>query len=98
MKSQDTRVAPEAKISEDAAEAFEKICGESLARGKIKDFEDVKRMIESSSVAFYSLDAGQNNKWEKAKGVGLKSLKFLKILLGAASQAPSLVCSTSSWS
>ncbi|KAI1138512.1 hypothetical protein F5Y05DRAFT_42402 [Hypoxylon sp. FL0543] len=74
-----------------AAKAFEDICGESLQRGDVKGFEDVQRKIEAVSQASYGTDAGQEDKWEKAKSVGLKSLKYLKLLVGAASQASSFI-------
>ncbi|KAI0139513.1 hypothetical protein F4776DRAFT_592485 [Hypoxylon sp. NC0597] len=74
----------------DAAKAFEDICGESLQRGDVKGFDDVQRKIEGVSKASYE-DAGQEDKWEKAKSVGLKSLKYLKLLVGAASQVSSFI-------
>jgi hypothetical protein len=73
-----------------AAREFESICGESLQRGEVKSLDDVLRKIESSSKASSSTDAGPD-KWDKAKSVGLKSLKYLKMLVGAASQASSFV-------
>ncbi|KAI1411841.1 hypothetical protein F5Y13DRAFT_200538 [Hypoxylon sp. FL1857] len=72
-----------------AAKAFTEICGESLQRGDVKGFDDVQRKIESVSKASY--DVGQEDKWDKAKTVGLKSLKYLKMLVGAASQASSFI-------
>ncbi|KAI0835757.1 hypothetical protein F5Y06DRAFT_118345 [Hypoxylon sp. FL0890] len=74
-----------------AAKAFEDICGESLQRGDVKGFDDVQKKIEAVSKASYGIDAGQENKWDKAKSVGLKSLKYLKMLVGAASQASSFI-------
>ncbi|KAJ7898401.1 hypothetical protein B0H13DRAFT_2252255 [Mycena leptocephala] len=74
-----------------AAKAFESICGESVQKGDVKNFDDVQRKIESGSKASYGLDAEQEDKWDKAKSVGLQSLKYLKMLVGAASQASSFV-------
>ncbi|KAI1376576.1 hypothetical protein F4677DRAFT_418942 [Hypoxylon crocopeplum] len=74
-----------------AAKAFEDICGESLQRGDVKGFDDVQRKIEGVGKATYGIDAGQEDKWDKAKSVGLKSLKYLKLLVGAASQASSFI-------
>ncbi|KAJ7619351.1 hypothetical protein FB45DRAFT_156779 [Roridomyces roridus] len=69
-----------------AAKEFEKICGESLTRGEIKGFEDVQKRIEKAS---YEPDAEPEDKWDKAKNVGLKSLTYLKLLVGAVSQVSS---------
>lgn len=74
-----------------AAKAFEEICGESLQRGDIKGFNDVQMKIEAINKASFG-PAEEADKWNKAKSVGLKSLKFLKMLVGAASQASSIVC------
>ncbi|KAF7368172.1 putative neutral amino acid permease protein [Mycena venus] len=85
---------PEGEMSKmwaEAAKAFESICGESLQKGDVKNFDDVQRKIESSSKASYGLDVEQDDKWDKAKSVGLQSLKYLKMLVGAASQASSFV-------
>ncbi|KAI1748022.1 hypothetical protein F4782DRAFT_389992 [Xylaria castorea] len=84
--------SPEGKMTLDeiwaeAANTFEGICGESLKKGEVKTFDDVQRRIESSTKAPYGLDADQEGKWDKAKSVGLESLKYLKMLVGAASQA-----------
>jgi hypothetical protein len=84
------------KMWAEAARAFESICGESLQKGEVKNFDDVQRKIESSSKASYGLDAEQEDKWDKAKSMGLQSLKYLKMLVGAASQASSFVCWTAS--
>ncbi|KAI1100300.1 hypothetical protein F4804DRAFT_319299 [Jackrogersella minutella] len=102
MKGQQPADAPaEKKLSEReasvkemwaaAAKAFEDICGESLQRGDVKGFDDVQRMIEGVNKASYGTDAEQTDKWDKAKSVGLKSLKYLKLLVGAASQASSFI-------
>ncbi|KAI1454745.1 hypothetical protein F4805DRAFT_302712 [Annulohypoxylon moriforme] len=72
-----------------AAKAFRDICGESLQRGDMKELDDVKRKIESVSKPSY--DTEQKNKWEKAKSAGLSSLKYLKLLVGVASQAASVI-------
>ena len=77
------------KMWAEAAEAFEKICGESLRRGEVKNFDDVQRKIEDACKA--RSDVGQEDKWERAKSVGLQSLKYLQMLVGVASKASSLV-------
>ncbi|KAI1767301.1 hypothetical protein GGR53DRAFT_463602 [Hypoxylon sp. FL1150] len=74
-----------------AAKAFEEICGESLQKGEVKGFDDVQKKIESISKASYGNSAEPADKWEKAKSVGLKSLKYLKMLVGAASQASEFI-------
>ncbi|KAI1089944.1 hypothetical protein F5B19DRAFT_351940 [Rostrohypoxylon terebratum] len=73
-----------------AAKAFEEICGESLQRGDIRGFQDVQMKIEAINKASFA-PAEDADKWDKAKSIGLKSLKFLKMLVGAASQASSLI-------
>ncbi|KAK0702793.1 hypothetical protein B0H67DRAFT_499740 [Lasiosphaeris hirsuta] len=75
----------------EAVREFENICGKSLQKGDVKGFEDVQKKIEGDSKATYSTDAGQRDKWQKAKGAGLKSLQYLKMLVGAASQASSFI-------
>ncbi|TEA15700.1 hypothetical protein C8034_v002212 [Colletotrichum sidae] len=76
---------------DEAARAFEEICGESLKRGGIRNFEDVQRRIESSGKESFKTNAAPEENWEMAKSVGLKSLKFLKLLVNTASQASSLI-------
>lgn len=82
------------EIWDAAAKEFEAICGESLQRGQIKSFEDVQKKIKSANQISNGADEEQNVKWEKAKSVGLQSLKYLKMLVGAASQASSFVYRT----
>ncbi|KAI0551588.1 hypothetical protein F4679DRAFT_538455 [Xylaria curta] len=79
------------EIWAEAANAFESICGESLKKGEVKTFDDVQKRIESSAKAPYSHNAEQESKWDKAKSVGLESLKYLKMLVGAASQAADFI-------
>ncbi|KAI1631030.1 hypothetical protein F4809DRAFT_646823 [Biscogniauxia mediterranea] len=75
-----------------AAKAFENICGESLHKGEVKSFDDVQRKIEISGRVSVSKDAESENNWSTmAKNVGLKSLKYLRMFVGAASQASSLI-------
>ncbi|TFB02602.1 hypothetical protein CCMA1212_005402 [Trichoderma ghanense] len=74
-----------------AAKEFESICGESLQRGEVKSFDDVQSKIRNASQGSKEADEEQNAKWEKAKSVGLESLKYLKMLVGAASQASSFI-------
>lgn len=78
------------EIWDQAAQEFEQICGKSLQNGEVKSFDDVQRAIEESGKASYR--AEPEDKWDKAKSVGLLSLKYLKVLVGAASQASSFVC------
>lgn len=68
-----------------ASRDFERVCGMSLKNGDVKSFDDVQRRIERSG------NAETEDNWDAAKSLGLKSLKFLKTLVGAASQASSLV-------
>lgn len=75
----------------EAAKEFENICGKSLQKGDVMGFDDVQKKIEGGSMATYRTDPGQEDKWQKAKGVGLSSLRYLKMLVGAASQASSFV-------
>ncbi|KAI0885416.1 uncharacterized protein GGS22DRAFT_200296 [Annulohypoxylon maeteangense] len=72
-----------------AAKAFQDICGESLQRGDVKELDDVKKKIEGISKASY--DVKQKDKWDKAKSAGLSSLKYLRALVGVASQAASII-------
>lgn len=71
----------------EAAKRFQEICGESLQRGDVKNFDDVKKKIENVNKQPYGASDEQDDKWDKAKSVGLQSLKYMKMLLGAASQA-----------
>ncbi|GAW18341.1 hypothetical protein ANO14919_078160 [Xylariales sp. No.14919] len=73
----------------DAAKSFESICGKSLQGGDVRSFDDVKARIENSSKP--GGDDGPGDKWAKAKSVGLESLKYLKLLVGAASQASEFI-------
>ncbi|KAI8631209.1 hypothetical protein F5Y19DRAFT_425430 [Xylariaceae sp. FL1651] len=75
----------------EAAKEFENICGESLQQGDVKNLDDVQRIIEHGSKALYGNDVEQEDKWDKAKSIGLRSLKYLKTLVGVASQASSLL-------
>ncbi|KAM3073649.1 hypothetical protein ACMFMG_004466 [Clarireedia jacksonii] len=71
----------------DAARQFQEICGESLQRGEVKSFDDVRMKIENINKQQTDGSDDKENKWDKVKSVGLKSLKFMKILVGVASQA-----------
>lgn len=75
-----------------AEKAFESICHESLQKGEVKGFDDVQRMIEKATTASYGIDAEERDKWKKARSVGFESLKYLKLLVVAASLATSTVC------
>ncbi|KXH50948.1 hypothetical protein CSAL01_04813 [Colletotrichum salicis] len=72
-----------------AAEHFREICGESLNKGELKNFEDVQKQIENSGKV--NTSPSTEDSWETAKSVGLSSLKYLKMLVGAASQASSFI-------
>ncbi|KAL2874784.1 hypothetical protein SGCOL_010038 [Colletotrichum sp. CLE4] len=72
-----------------AAEHFREICGESLNKGELKSFEDVQKQIENSGNV--NTSPSPEDSWETAKSVGLSSLKYLKMLVGAASQASSFI-------
>ncbi|KAG8668348.1 hypothetical protein FPOAC1_007727 [Fusarium poae] len=74
----------------EAAKEFERICGDSLSNGDIKNFDDVKKQIEQQNLSFTEADADSKTKWEKAKGMGLETLKYLGAILPAASIAGSL--------
>ncbi|KAG8158287.1 hypothetical protein KVR01_012048 [Diaporthe batatas] len=75
----------------EAAKKFQEICGESLERGDIKSFDDVRKKIEYTTKEPDDSSDEQDDKWEKAKSVGLQSLKYMKMLLGAASQAAEFI-------
>ncbi|KAG6354262.1 hypothetical protein INS49_004867 [Diaporthe citri] len=77
-------------IWDEAIDGFKDICGESLLRGDVKSFDDVQKKIESVSKVAGGFDPEQEEKWDKAKRVGLDSLKYLKMLVGVASKASSL--------
>lgn len=75
----------------DAAEEFERICKRSLREGEIRSFDDLQNKIEQTQDADENIDDAQKTKRSKAKEMGLKSLKYLKVLVGVAAQASSLV-------
>lgn len=75
-----------------AALSFETICGESLKKGEVKSFEDVRKKIESKCENASRYEPEPTDKWNAAKTVGLQSLQYLKLLVVVASQASSVVC------
>lgn len=79
------------KLWDEAATEFETICGESLRGGDIKSFDDVKGVIESRFQAGTSYDAAEQAERDKAKRVGLESLKYMKLLANVTAQASSFV-------
>ncbi|KAL6863653.1 hypothetical protein J3F83DRAFT_745169 [Trichoderma novae-zelandiae] len=79
------------QIWDAAATDFESICGESLHKGEVKSFDDVQNKIKNTNQGSKDADEEQNAKWEKAKSAGLESLKYLKMLVGAASQASTFI-------
>lgn len=94
MQPPETKPTDEAtsmeKLWAEAAKSFEEICHESLQRGEITGFDQLKKKIEDSSKISDGFDEEGKGKWEKAKNVGLESLKYLRMLIGAASPASSL--------
>lgn len=89
QKSKDGKDAIK-KLWDQAAEDFETICGKSLRQGRVKTFDDVQKIIEKDRNK-ESHDVVQQDGWEKAKRVGLKSLQCLKLLANVAAQGASLV-------
>ncbi|KAJ4414461.1 hypothetical protein N0V82_007910 [Gnomoniopsis sp. IMI 355080] len=82
------------KLWEEAAEDFRKICGESLNRGDIKTFEDVRTTIEAmgGEGGNASSDAAHSDDWrEKTKSVGLQCLHYLSVLVPAPQAAVTMV-------
>lgn len=79
------------EIWADAAKQFQDICGESLQRGDIKSFDDVRKKIENVDKQANGDVAEKEEKWDQAKSIGLQTLKYMKLLLGAASQASTFV-------
>jgi hypothetical protein len=75
----------------DAARRFEEICGESIQRGEVKSFDDVRKKIEDINKDREDGSDDKDHKWDKVKSVGLQSLQFMKILVGVASQAAAFV-------
>lgn len=82
------------EIWAEAQRQFQEICGQSLQRGDVKSFDDVRRKIENLDTQLNGASDGQGDRWDKAKDVGLQSLKLIKMLIGAASQAVTLVSYT----
>lgn len=79
------------EIWTEAAKQFQEICGESLQKGDVQSFDDVRRKIENVNKQPYGAGDDEQDKWDKAKSVGLQSLKYMRMLLGAASQASTFV-------
>ncbi|KAL6907289.1 hypothetical protein GGI43DRAFT_257779 [Trichoderma evansii] len=76
----------------EAAEYFKETCGESLQNGKIKGLDDVEKEIMSIHMKTADGDGNQEqDKWKKTKEIGLTSLKYLKMLVGAASSVAPFV-------
>ena len=80
-----------------AASAFEEICGESLSTGSIKNFEDVKKVIEAGDekASFDALhNQGDRDRGftPSARSLGMLTLKFLKPIVGAVMAGASVVC------
>lgn len=83
------------QLWDEAAEYFKEICGESLQNGKVKGFDDVEKEIMSIHMKTASGDENQEqDKWKKTKEIGLTSLRYLKILVGAASSVAPFVHQT----
>lgn len=79
------------EIWAEAQRQFQDICGQSLQRGDVKSFDDVRRKIENLDKQLNGASDEQEDRWDKAKNVGLQSLKLIKMLIGAASQAATFV-------
>ncbi|KAJ6504135.1 hypothetical protein C8R47DRAFT_178200 [Mycena vitilis] len=75
---------------EDAAKDFESICGQSLQKGEVKNFDDLQKKIESTN-DLKATDEGKDETQEKSTKLGLKLLKYLKVLVGVATEASSLI-------
>lgn len=73
-----------------AAKYFEDVCGKSLRDGNIRTFDDVEKQIEKQNQLYSDSDDKSKNRWEKTKGMGLETLKYLRALLGVASSASSV--------
>ncbi|KAI0161747.1 hypothetical protein GGR52DRAFT_138239 [Hypoxylon sp. FL1284] len=72
-----------------AAKAFRDICDKSLVRDDVNGFDDVLNIMDRVENASHG-NAKREGMWQKIKDFGLHSLKLLKILIGAATQAASL--------
>ncbi|KAK7739678.1 hypothetical protein SLS53_005645 [Cytospora paraplurivora] len=70
---------------------FKEICGKSLQKGDVKSFDDLKKKIEEDDKKYGTDQGEEKKKWDKAKSVGLKSLEYLKMLVGVASQASGFI-------
>jgi hypothetical protein len=72
---------------------FNRLTGKSLQTGPTKSFEDVLAEIDSRSKPPGADATDADGHWdkEKLKSAGLKVLKCLKMLVGAATQLSSLV-------
>ncbi|KAJ7265862.1 hypothetical protein B0H12DRAFT_173738 [Mycena haematopus] len=79
------------ELWEEAAKDFERICSQSLQKGEVKNFDDLKRRIESAGSLSATVDEGKEGKQEKAKKLGLELLKYLKLLVKVATDAPSFI-------
>ena len=80
------------KLWAEAAKSFESICGESLQRGGIHTFKDVLMQIERGDKAYANDGPDDHHRRDKARSVGLASLKYLVLFVDAAYQAPRFVC------
>jgi len=77
-----------------SAEAeFVRLTGKTLQNGTIKTLEDVRAEIESRTSPPSGDAPAADDKWdkEKFKNAGLKVLKCLKMLVGAATQLSDIV-------
>lgn len=76
-----------------AGAEFFRLTGKSLENGPIKSFDDVQVEIESRNNPPSGDTPAADDMWdkEKFKSAGLKVLKCLKMLVGAATQLSSIV-------
>jgi hypothetical protein len=75
----------------DAAKAFEEICGQSLHRGDVKGFDDVRKKIESAGQASHDPGGGETQKMGEVEERWPSFAAVAEMLVGAASQASSAV-------
>lgn len=77
-------------IWDEAAQEFNKICGKTLEKGKLKSWDDVRKAIENIEKVSY-VDNSKNNMWDRAKDAGIQVLEGLSFLTSLTSDAASLV-------
>lgn len=81
-------------IWDEAAQEFNKICGKSLEKGKLKSWNDVRKVIENIEKAPYNDDSNKDA-WDRAKDAGIQVLNGLSLLTSLTSNVASFVCDDS---